>query len=314
MDGGSLSNKCGLYGVPLSDKVDPLRNDINGIVTNETGRLRNVSTGESDFAMWENDNASRYKDERTLDECRNELVSASLQNSMFNDRNHKDLECNGNRHIDANVVRKVFDEENGNDCEKNGDDAVIDCEDESKYITLDIEKVVVNDVSPELIIDEMDQKMIDFGDGPLTKNLIVKNDKLQNNLDGKIGDNVSVNSLNLVKSDHSTSYEKLNGTCTKTSEESKASSMSNEDVDLLSNEHNGSGSGKMDEVNGAAPFGNDNSNTVTSSISSDTNNLNNVANFRDRPNFSPSLGAGNQDGAEVYRRERNARYLFSSYL
>lgn len=263
-----LNIKCGLYGAPLKEKPP-----ITLAVPRPCNDKININNSEEcDFAMWNNVDDVRYSNDKSLEECRNDIVSVALQKAKLK---QSDNESKSDKSHLLNGDKDTDNSSNSN-CEPD-----------------DNNKVELEDISPELILDDVkdDQKIIDFEEDNVYKK--------------KNGETVSTSSNNAPKSENqSNSFEKVNGNC---NNESKASSISNEDIELSLNENNsnglnGNGNKSAEKVAAISTTG-ENSNTITSSISSDTNNLN-MSNFRDKDSNSPGLS--NQDNPE-YNKKKNYR-------
>lgn len=288
-----LSNlKCGPYGAPLLEKSNE-----NLAAFPFHNKIKRINSEECDFAMWNNLNDAQYSNDKTLDECRNDIVSLALQEAKAKmeskvDTGESKITCNGDSKDDDEASpksdSKILVNGNGNNSKA------------SPMRLNNFDNVIneVDEITPENSLDEGDKKISNSDNKSLTPKKDLISDKV---------DTSSVNSANMGRSDHSTSYEKLNGLCNKVSEESKASSISNDDVDAISNEN-----GNMNKINDRAILSAENSNTITSSISSETNFIN----IEDKPssNFSPSQYGPNQDGVESYRKEKTFRYgIFFSF-
>lgn len=289
-----LSNsKCGPYGAPLLEKPNEYKIIDNFAPILYGGKIKRINSGECDFNIWNNTGNAQFNNDKTLDECRNDIVSVALQEAKSM------IECNGNIINDTSTSPK------------NEKIKLLNGNPEDSNEMNDFEETVdakTFDNNPELLLDNSkeDKAVLSFEDNNICNKLKAEtvSDKIET---------TSINSVNLAKSDHSTSYEKINGLCAKVSEESKASSVSNDDMELLSNENNSNGlpnnGNKNDEANPGIPFNADNSNTITSSISSDTNNINNDGSLKEKrsSNFSPSQYGSNQENGDNSRKDINYR-------
>lgn len=292
-----LSNsKCGPYGAPLLEKPNDYKILDNFAPILYDGKIKRINSGECDFNIWNNTGNAQFSNDKTLDECRNDIVSVALQEAKSM------MECNGNVINDASTSPKSEKLKllNGNTDDSNEMNDFDEAADAKTF-----------DNSPELLLDDTkeDKTVISFEDNNICNKLKAESvsDKMET---------ASINSVNLAKSDHSTSYEKINGLCAKVSEESKASSVSNDDLELLSNENNSNGlpvnnGNKNDEANSNIPSNADNSNTITSSISSDTNNINNDGSLKEKrsSNFSPNQYGLNQENGDNSRKDKNYRFV-----